>query len=129
MNFVPCTTKLKKRRKYTYNHQHFFQILNFVKNRKADNIMWGVDLNCMIWLWTTKFWTHWKNCVDCGIFFVCHHIMQFKPPFKLPFYLGLLYKHCQTFWQTSDMLISVLYITTKPKWIDGTSNHKINFLT
>ena len=42
---------------------------------------------------------------------ICHHIMQFDP---ILFCLGLLLKQ----YQTPDLIISVLYIAAKPKWIE-----------
>ena len=94
-----------------------FFILNFVVNRKADNIIWGIVSNCILW-WQTKktlvaqeelFGSHRSS--RSVIFFPCHNILQFE---TILFYLGLLYKKCQT----QDVLISVLYIAAKPKWRD-----------
>ena len=93
-------------------------MLCFVTNRKADNIIWGMVSNCIIW-WRTKINS---GCIGTTLwiawFFLCsqklkfhHHITQFE---STPFNFGLLYKQ----WQTSDVLISVLYFTSKPKWIE-----------
>ena len=95
----------------------FLQFFNIVTKGKADHIMEGMVSSCIIW-WRTKndlaaqeelCGSH-NSSYAAGFFSVRHHIMQFK---TIPFYLGLLYKHCQT----SDMLNSVLYNTAKPKWM------------